>query len=75
MDGNVFVTNDFLALDRPMRIGVTSGASTPDSVVQECIEAVALVKKLAPLEDASEEGGVDHAIVPRVQGSRGEGDR
>ena len=32
---------------RPVRIGVTSGASTPDSVVQECIESIMLVKKLA----------------------------
>ena len=48
VDGNVFVTEDFLPLDRPVRIGVTSGASTPDSVVHECLEAVSMVKKLAP---------------------------
>jgi len=48
VEGNILVEEQFLALDRPMRIGVTSGASTPDSVVQECIEAIALVKKLSP---------------------------
>lgn len=47
VDGTVTVTPDFLALDRPVRIGVTSGASTPDSVVQECLEALSLLKKLA----------------------------
>jgi len=46
VDGDVVTTADFLALDRPARIGVTSGASTPDSVVQECLEAILLVKKL-----------------------------
>ncbi|KAL3915385.1 MAG: hypothetical protein SGPRY_007241 [Prymnesium sp.] len=40
---------NFLPLDRPARIGVTSGASTPDSVVQECIEQIVLLKKLAPV--------------------------
>ena len=34
MHGNILVQQDALALDRPVRIGVTSGASTPDSVVQ-----------------------------------------
>ena len=38
-----------LPLDRPVRIGVTSGASTPDSVVQECVEALIMLKKLSPL--------------------------
>jgi len=47
VDGNVFVTENFLPLDRPARIGVTSGASTPDSVVQECLEAIGMLKKLA----------------------------
>jgi len=32
--GNILVQQHALALDRPVRIGVTSGASTPDSVVQ-----------------------------------------
>ena len=47
VDGEVLVTDDFLPLDRPARIGVTSGASTPDSVVQECLERIVLIKKLA----------------------------
>ena len=46
VDGHVFVTENFLPLDRPVRIGVTSGASTPDSVVQECLEAILLIKKV-----------------------------
>jgi len=46
VDGNVLTTPDFLPLDRPARIGITSGASTPDSVVQECLERIIMVKKL-----------------------------
>lgn len=45
--GNIQVEENFLPLDRAARIGVTSGASTPDSVVQECIEQIAMLKKLA----------------------------
>jgi 4-hydroxy-3-methylbut-2-enyl diphosphate reductase len=45
--GNVLVQENVLPLGRPVRIGVTSGASTPDSVVQECVEALILLKKLA----------------------------
>jgi len=47
VEGNILVTKDFLPLDRAARIGVTSGASTPDSVVQECLEQIMLLKKLA----------------------------
>ena len=50
VDGNILVTESFLPLDRPVRIGVTSGASTPDSVVQECLEAIVMVKQLASEE-------------------------
>jgi len=46
VDGTIEVTPDFLPLDRPARIGITSGASTPDSVVQECLEAILLIKKV-----------------------------
>ena len=45
--GDVQVTENFLPLDRPARIGITSGASTPDSVVQECLEQIVMIKKLA----------------------------
>ena len=48
IEGNILVSESFLPLDRPARIGVTSGASTPDSVVQECLEAIVMLKKLAP---------------------------
>ena len=58
VDGTVRVTEDFLKLDRPMRIGVTSGASTPDSVVQECMEAIVLVKKLAMIDGGDGEDDV-----------------
>jgi len=47
VEGNILVTENFLPLDRPARIGVTSGASTPDSVVQECLEQIMLLKKLS----------------------------
>jgi len=46
VDGEVASTASFLPLDRPVRIGVTSGASTPDSVVQECLERIILIKSL-----------------------------
>merc|ERR1712070_632673 len=46
VDGEVITTSDFLPLDRPARVGVTSGASTPDSVVQEALERIVLLKKL-----------------------------
>jgi len=47
--GEVETKKDFLPLDRPVNIGVTSGASTPDSVVQECLERIVLLKSLAPM--------------------------
>ena len=50
VDGEVITTNDFLPLDRPARVGVTSGASTPDSVVQEALERIVLLKKLQSVQ-------------------------
>lgn len=46
IDGEVVTTQNFLPLDRPARIGVTSGASTPDSLVQECLEQLMLLKSV-----------------------------
>ena len=48
VDGTIKITENFLPLDRPARIGVTSGASTPDSVVQECLEQLIMLKQLSP---------------------------
>ena len=59
VDGTILTTENFLPLDRPARIGITSGASTPDSVVQECLEAIAMIKKL----NAPAEGSVDTSEV------------
>ena len=50
VDGKIELAENFLPLDRPVKIGVTSGASTPDSVVQECLEAILLIKKLQSAE-------------------------
>ena len=50
VDGTIETKENFLPLDRPARIGVTSGASTPDSVVQECLEAILLIKKVQSKE-------------------------
>ncbi|KAG8466156.1 hypothetical protein KFE25_001912 [Diacronema lutheri] len=47
VDGKVELAKDFLPLDRPVRIGVSSGASTPDSSVQDVLDSVLLLKKLA----------------------------
>ena len=46
MDGTIKKKENFLALDRPVTIGVTSGASTPDAYVQESLEQIILLKKL-----------------------------
>jgi len=54
IDGEVVTTPSFLPLDRPARIGVTSGASTPDSLVQECLEQLMLLKKMGAASAASE---------------------
>jgi len=55
VDGAVEVQQDFVPLDRSVRIGVTSGASTPDSVVQECLEQVIMLKKLGAKPAAAAE--------------------
>ena len=47
MDGEIKTKKDFLPLDRPAVIGVTSGASTPDAYVQESLEQLFLLKGLS----------------------------
>jgi 4-hydroxy-3-methylbut-2-enyl diphosphate reductase len=47
VDGKIKTQANFLALDRPMTIGVTSGASTPDAYVQAALEQIILLKSLA----------------------------
>lgn len=46
VDGEIRVKHDFLPLDRPAVVGVTSGASTPDAYVQEALEQLFLLKGL-----------------------------
>lgn len=46
VDGSIATTPDWLPLDRPVKIGVTSGASTPDAYVQDCLERIVLLKSL-----------------------------
>ena len=72
-------TNSFLPLGRPVRIGVTSGASTPDSVVQECLERIVLIKKLgAPPADgttpAAEASASTSGALPSESGCGGKSD-
>merc|ERR1712205_92960 len=38
LNGDVVIENDWLPTDRPLKIGVTSGASTPDAYVQDALE-------------------------------------
>jgi len=43
-DGSIEETFNWLPTDRPIRIGITSGASTPDSSVQDVVERIVLLK-------------------------------
>jgi len=44
-DGSIERKKDFLR-NGPMKIGVTSGASTPDKSLEEVLEKILLIKKL-----------------------------
>lgn len=45
--GEILVKKDFLNFDRPLTIGVTSGASTPDAYVQASLEQIIMLKATA----------------------------
>ena len=47
VDGTIKEQSNFLPLDRPVTIGVTSGASTPDAYVQASLEQLVLLKSTA----------------------------
>lgn len=44
LDGSVVTEENWLPNDKPIKIGVTSGASTPDAYVEEALERVVLLK-------------------------------
>ena len=44
VDGSIALKEDWLPTDRPVTIGVTSGASTPDAYVQDALERLVLLK-------------------------------
>jgi len=44
VNGDMAVEENWLPTDRPAKIGVTSGASTPDAYVQEALERLVLLK-------------------------------
>lgn len=46
-DGTIVVTTNFLKPGKPLTIGVTSGASTPDKSLEDCIEKIFLLNKLS----------------------------
>merc|ERR1712028_156754 len=68
VDGSV-ATDEFLplGLDRPLRVGVTSGASTPDKAVQDALGRIIMLdqgmraKGKATVESATT--GQGHAVV------------
>lgn len=47
------VTTDFIKdLSKDLKIGVTSGASTPDSAVQDALSSIFLLKQVASSKEA-----------------------
>ena len=44
LNGDIVTQQSWLPTDRPIKIGVTSGASTPDAYVQEALEKIVLLK-------------------------------
>ena len=49
VDGEIVVAENVLPKGRAAKVGITSGASTPDSVVQECLEQLIMLKQLSPV--------------------------
>ena len=52
VSGEMAVEENWLPTDRPARIGVTSGASTPDAYVQEALERLVLLKSVISTDAA-----------------------
>jgi len=51
VDGSIALKEDWLPTDRPVTIGVTSGASTPDAYVQDALERLVLLKAAVTTTD------------------------
>jgi len=51
MDGEIVTEKFILDMDKDVVMGLTSGASTPDSAVQSCLDNIFLLKKLHDNKD------------------------